>query len=229
MFQSRPALSYSEYTVTHVSEQPDFPPKLGCLCACISTQRVWTCYRLLTLNHERCRPLMFQRLDVMLSPRPLPISNAFLVLISFARLAMNCDCSLATIMQFQECSIVLWKQWAETSSISFTNYTVKCDYISWHWVLNCAGAHLYSWHQDVLTSLSFFRAGCSLKEWSRTYCNSGLSFPPLEWLLKMLIVEDFFFPEDKHETITRVLRAWWCHSTYHGAYASLRKTGVWCS
>lgn len=59
------------------------------------------------------RMCMLQSPDVILSRRPLPISIAFLAFISLARLAMNCACSQATIMAFQECSIVLWKQWVE--------------------------------------------------------------------------------------------------------------------
>lgn len=39
----------------------------------------------------------------------LPISIAFLAFISFARLAMNWDCSQATIMTLEEWSMVFWK------------------------------------------------------------------------------------------------------------------------
>lgn len=59
----------------------------------------------------------------------LPTSIAFLAFISFARLAISCACSQATIMIFQESSIVLWKQRVEMT---------LWNYISWQRVLNCA-------------------------------------------------------------------------------------------
>ncbi len=42
----------------------------------------------------------------------IPISMAFLTLIKLARLAMNCDCSQATMIVFSLCSMVFyrWKQ-----------------------------------------------------------------------------------------------------------------------
>lgn len=53
-------------------------------------------------------------------------------------------------------------------------------------------------YKAILTSLRLLRAGCSLREWLRTYCSSGLSFPA-QWLLEMLILEDFLPPEGKHQ------------------------------
>lgn len=44
----------------------------------------------------------------------LPISITFVAFISFARLAINWDCSQATIMALEECSMVLWRRDCET-------------------------------------------------------------------------------------------------------------------
>lgn len=105
-----------------------------------------------------------------------PISITFLAFINFARLAMNWDCSQATIIALEECSMVLWKQ-----------NNIRSDFF----FLNQSKAVLQLW-PGLLTSRRPLRAGCSLKEWLRTYCISG-SFP--QWLLVMLILENFFFPE----------------------------------
>lgn len=116
----------------------------------------------------------------------LPISITFVAFISFARLAINWDCSQATIMALEECSMVLWRRDCETEHR-------WADFF--FFFLDQSRAVLQLW-PGVLTCLRPFRAGCSLKEWVRTYCISG-SFP--RWLLMMLILKGFFFPESKHE------------------------------
>lgn len=101
---------------TDLLAQPHFSSWRGFLCTFIGNRTAWTWrgQRLVKLNDLR---------RAGFGDRPLPISMAFLVLISFARLAINCDCSQATIILFHEWSIVAWKQWAETSCVSFPIYS----------------------------------------------------------------------------------------------------------
>lgn len=117
----------------------------------------------------------------------LPISITFLAFMSFARLAINWDCSQATIMALEESSMVFWRRDCKREH-RWSSY-------------NQSGAVLQL-GPGLLTSLRPFRAGCSLKEWLRTYCISG-SLP--QWLLMMLILEDVFFPEEETWSKTHTL------------------------
>lgn len=73
----------------------------------------------------------------------LPISIAFLAFISFARLAMNWDCSQATIMTLEECSMVLWKWDCKTQC-----YSSSCVLFFWNQSSSsCSPAVIWNPHQ----------------------------------------------------------------------------------
>lgn len=66
-----------------------------------------------------------------------PISITFLAFINFARLAMNWDCSQATIIALEECSMVLWKQ-----------NNIRSDYFFFKPEQSCSPAVTWTPHQS---------------------------------------------------------------------------------
>lgn len=152
--------------------------------------------------------------------RPLPISNAFLAFISFARLAMSCDCSHATIMMFQESSIVLWKQWAETSWISLTNYTTITSYDIERLIVPD-----HSSIPDTKTSLPVWGFSGpdapSWNDWGHT-ASEGCLFPHSDfWRCSFWKISFSLRVNMNRKTIIRILRARW-------SMQSVYLWGNWC-
>lgn len=152
--------------------------------------------------------------------RPLPISNAFLAFISFARLAMSCDCSHATIMMFQESSIVLWKQWAETSWISLTNYTTITSYDIERLIVPD-----HSSIPDTKTSLPVWGFSGpdapSWNDWGHT-ASEGCLFPHSDfWRCSFWKISFCLRVNMNRKTIIRILRARW-------SMQSVYLWGNWC-
>lgn len=146
---------------------------------------------------------MLQSPDVIWSRRPLPISIAFLAFISLARLAMNCACSQATIMAFQECSIVLWKQWVEMTSWNvITSYDIEWLIVPEHSSIPDTKPSLPIWGFSGLDAPSW-------SDWGHT-ATVGCLFPRSDsWSCSFRKISFSLRANMNHETIIRVLRAWW--------------------
>lgn len=97
-----------------------------------------------------------------------------------------------------------------------TSYDIKCLIVPEH-----------SGNPDTKTSLPVWGSSGpdapSWSDWGRT-ASVGCLFPRSDfWRCSFWKISFSLRENMNNETIMRTLRAWWCHGTFHPAYASFRE------